>query len=498
MRCWGSNESGELGNGTEVGSSVPVKVLGIGSAIAVTAGTDHTCALLADGTIACWGLGGTIGDGSWSSRSAPVPVVGIDDGVALAAGGSHTCALRATGEVACWGTGDAGQLGDGTLDRGLLPTAVAGLADATSIAAGGDQSCAVRASGAVTCWGAMDPLVYGGYRPIHALPQPVDGIADAVQVSVAAASACALFADGTARCWGRNESGTLGDGTTTNSASPVGVVGLAGATTLGTGWDHVCALVADQSAMCWGENRSGQLGDRSVTDRTSPVPVRWDPDTTAPTVTAIRFELVERVYSRLTVYRVIARYPATDGVDGTGIDSVVVEKSRDGGPWVNVDRPSVYGKAIVARTTGTFRVRVRAYDRAGNLGPWRTSEETRIQVVQDTASSLGYDGPWTTRRDDHMLGGSARYTRTAGASVSYRFTGWAIGFIGVMSRYRGEVDVYVDGALVGQFDTTGFKAWRRLIDETHWNTRATHTVTFAAVGTVGRPRIDFDALVVIR
>ena len=185
-------------------------------------------------------------------------------------------------------------------------------------------------------------------------------------------------------------------------------------------------------------------------------------------------------------------------LDGTGIDSVVVEKSRDGGPWVNVDRPTVYGKTVVVRTTGTTRVRVRAYDRAGNLGPWRTSEEIRIQVVQDTASSLEYDGAWTTRRDDHMLGGSARYTRTAGASVSYRFTGWAIGFIGVTSRYRGEVDVYIDGALVGRFDTTGSKRWRRLIDETHWNARATHTVTFVAVGTAGRPRIDFDALVVIR
>ena len=216
VRCWGSNESGELGNGTEVGSSVPVKVLGIGSAIAVTAGVDHTCALLADGTIACWGLGGTIGDGSWSSRSAPVPVVGIDDGVALAAGGSHTCALRATGEVACWGTGDAGQ----PRRRHARPRAPArprspGSRTPRPIAAGGDQSCALRASGTVTCWGAMDPLVYGGYRPIHALPQPVDGIADAVEVAVAAASACALFADGTARCWGRNESGTLGDGTTT-------------------------------------------------------------------------------------------------------------------------------------------------------------------------------------------------------------------------------------------------------------------------------------------
>jgi alpha-tubulin suppressor-like RCC1 family protein len=498
VRCWGQNEFGQLGNGTNAGSSLPVAVLGIASATAVTAGSDHACALLAAGTVACWGSGGTIGDGSWSSRSAPVPVLGVDDAVAIAAGAAHTCALRATGEVACWGVGDAGQLGDGTLDRGLIPTAVAGLMDATSIAAGGDQSCAMRSSGGVSCWGATNPLVYGGYRPIHSLPQPVEGIADALQVEVTASGACARLADGTARCWGDNASGTLGDGTKTNSDAPVAVSGLGDATTLGTGWAHVCAVIADQSAVCWGENGSGQLGDRTVTDRTTPVAVRWDPDTTAPIVTGFRFELIDRREARTTAYRIIVRYPASDGPAGTGIDHVIVERSINGGAWENVPHPSVYGAKTTIRTTGSFRVRVRAYDRAGNLGPWRTSDETRVRLVQDTASSVVYDGAWTVRRHDRLLDGSSRFTRIAGASVSYRFTGWAIGFITVTSRYRGEVDVYLDGNFVSRFDTSMQAAFRQLVDETHWNDRAAHTVTFVAVGTAGRPRIDFDALVVIR
>ena len=369
---------------------------------------------------------------------------------------------------------------------------------ATSIAAAGEHTCASRSDGTVACWGSASQLIGYGFRPMSALPEPVEGITDAVQVTVTATSACARLTDGTARCWGGNASGQLGDGTKTDNPSPVTVTGLAGSTLLSGGWGHVCAIGSDQAAVCWGENGSGQLGDRTVTDRTAPVPVRWDPDTTGPTITAIRFELVERVRVDLTSARIIARYPASDGADGTGIDSVEVQKSRDGGPWVDIARPTVYGKKLAVRMDAAYRIRVRAWDRAGNLGPWRTSDETRVRLVQDTATSLEYDGAWTTWANERLLGGTSRFTREAGASVSYRFTGWAVGFVGVTSRFRGEVDVYLDGVSVGRFDTTDFVRWRHLIDETHWTARATHTVTFVAVGTVGRPRIDFDALVVIR
>ena len=181
---------------------------------------------------------------------------------------------------------------------------------------------------------------------MSALPVPVEGITDAVQVTATATSACARIADGTARCWGGNASGTLGNGTNADSATPVVVTGLADSSLLDGGWAHVCAIGSGQAAVCWGENGSGQLGDRSVTDRTVPVPVRWDPDTTAPTITAIRFELVDRVDAHLEGARIIARYPASDGADGTGIDSVQVQKSRDGGPWFDVARPTVHGKKI--------------------------------------------------------------------------------------------------------------------------------------------------------
>ena len=121
VRCWGNNEYGQLGTGARPGRSCRSTVLGIGSAVAVAAGGVHTCALLADGAVACWGFSGAIGDGSFSSRLAPVPVDGIDDGVALAAGSSHTCVLRAGGGIACWGSNEAGQLGDGTRPAGADP-----------------------------------------------------------------------------------------------------------------------------------------------------------------------------------------------------------------------------------------------------------------------------------------------------------------------------------------------------------------------------------------
>lgn len=130
-RCWGAGDTGQIGDGMTSTRTTPVRVSGLDDAVqvAVPRGQGHTCARRRDATVACWGANdrGQLGDGSNEMRTTPTPVVGLSDVVDIALGDRHTCALRATGEVLCWGGNDSAQIGDGTLDARATPTAVLGL-----------------------------------------------------------------------------------------------------------------------------------------------------------------------------------------------------------------------------------------------------------------------------------------------------------------------------------------------------------------------------------
>ena len=235
MRCWGENRQGQLGNGTTAspGTPHPVTVSGITGLGAFTTGAYHTCAVPADGKVRCWGRNdmGQLGDGTLTSSSTPVqvetgsgPLTGV---TALAGGGSHTCALLSNGTVRCWGENDQGQLGDGTTLSKRNGIAVTGISTAIAISSGWEHSCAVLADGTVRCWGANAFGQLGdGTTTLRPTPVPVSGITGAVGVTAGWwHHSCALLDDGTVKCWGANDWGQLGDGTATGSLSPVTMSG---------------------------------------------------------------------------------------------------------------------------------------------------------------------------------------------------------------------------------------------------------------------------------
>jgi len=242
--CWGSNLNSQLGDGTTTNRLTPTAVTGLDSDVtAITGGTRHTCALLATGAVTCWGdnTDGQLGDGTTANRLTPTAVTGLDSDVtAITAGHNHTCALLATDAVHCWGYNGYGQLGDGTTANRLTPTAVTGLdSGVTAISASRFHTCALLATGALTCWGWNGYGQLGDGTTANRLtPTAVTGLSsDVTAITAETFHTCALLATGAVRCWGYNGYGQLGDNSTANRATPTAVTGLdsgVGATTTTT------------------------------------------------------------------------------------------------------------------------------------------------------------------------------------------------------------------------------------------------------------------------
>jgi alpha-tubulin suppressor-like RCC1 family protein len=291
VRCWGSNSDGQLGNvllGPGARSTVPVEVTGISSALQVSAGQDHTCAVLVGGTVSCWGdnSGGELGTGTAVDSTVAVAVAGLTGATYVAAGGSHTCAIVGGGEVRCWGTNDAGQLGDGSFADAYYPVAVVGITGATKLAVGSGHSCALLAIGEVRCWGFNgygqlgDATTTNRSTPVT-LPAPAFGAP--VDVAAGTDHSCEWVSPvppgmpwGMARCWGWNRYGQTGYGNwgETPVTSPVGVQARLSAAGISAGGQTGCALLGSGRVACWGSNAYGAVGNGWDTgDAWTPAPV---------------------------------------------------------------------------------------------------------------------------------------------------------------------------------------------------------------------------------
>ena len=323
VRGWGSNSSGQLGDGTFTDREVAADVVGVAFAAQISAGVTHGCARINDGTVRCWGA-----ISPWDTGSAtPARVDGLTGVEQVECGAYANCARVTDGTVRCWGSPILRFFGFEVVPSAATtafhaPTEVPGLRDVAQIDCDFGSCGVALTNGAVRFWGSLghagflmwqrdvsDPVewlsdvrrvaMFGSFGSEHycalrrdgtlrcarfdpgagapiadvparaALEDP--GLTDVEDVVAGNAFICALDRGGDVYCWGSNAYGQLGDGTTVAHVEPRRVPGLGIVRRIAAGLRHVCVTLDDHSVYCWGENRSGQLGDGTHDDRSSAV-----------------------------------------------------------------------------------------------------------------------------------------------------------------------------------------------------------------------------------
>ncbi len=288
VKCWGDNSYGQLGIGNQIDKHSATSLPAFQddkNVVSLTAGANHSCALLNSGKVMCWGKNtyGQLGNGSTTDSYQPVDVHNLTGTVtALTSGSNHTCALLKSGKVKCWGSNEQGQLGDSSFTNRLQPIAVSDLSnDSThvvAISAGQETSCALLSDGGMKCWGKNNngQLGIGHTSETEVKPQQVLGLPSGVAaISVGGQHTCALLQNGSEYCWGLNAKGQLGIGSTDHrKTSPQPITALGNdVVAISTGKQNSCAMLVNGTARCWGKNLDGQLGNFTFTDSNLPTPV---------------------------------------------------------------------------------------------------------------------------------------------------------------------------------------------------------------------------------
>jgi alpha-tubulin suppressor-like RCC1 family protein len=296
-KCWGRNDYGQLGDSTTIRKPQPVDVINADTSkllqiIQIAAGSYHACAKISDNTVYCWGQNDSGQVGSNSAQNSivnPEHVVtsggkNLSPVTSAALGGTHSCALMNDTSVQCWGSGSYGQLGDNTTTSkrayaAPVSSAVGGnLTGVVSLALGTAHSCATLSSKSAVCWGwNSDRQLGNGSTTNSSTPVTVvtnanqTPLTGAIAISAGYAHSCALIEGGTVSCWGLNSQGQLGNGNTAAATYPISVkVGagalLTGVASVESGDTHTCALLTNGTLWCWGYNLHGELGIGTTTN----------------------------------------------------------------------------------------------------------------------------------------------------------------------------------------------------------------------------------------
>jgi hypothetical protein len=234
--------------------------------------------------------------------------------------------------------------------------------------------------------------------------------------------------------------------------------------------------------------------DSVAADFTATVTVTFNGDTTPPVI-------VQRPTSMFTSsigtrhVPVKVRWAATDA---SGICRYDLQERVDHRPWTSVTLADATSTSVVRsqRDGSSYRYRVRATDCADNSTPWSPGPRSTLDVRDQRQARISYSGTWRLQRRSGAWGGSLRFSRTSGNSVTYRFTGRNVAWVAATGPDRGQAAIYVDGVLVETVDLNGPRtSLRRIAYQQHWPSSGAHSLKVVVVGTVDRPRIDVDAFI---
>lgn len=279
--CWGDNTYGQLGDNTIADRIVPWPVWDSPEFISISAGVGHTCGVAKGGTAYCWGRSdyGQLGTGT-ASTWTPTPVLGNLSFVSVSAGNGYSCAVTKAGDAYCWGYNGNGELGDGTNAERGVPTLVTGghsfrlIAVSNNNGTYGGHTCGLTTSGAVLCWGLNHRGQLGNTTTSSSpVPVPVVGGHTFTSISVGSVHTCGIIKGGSGACWGGNFFGTLGDGTAYDRSFPVSVLGEFEFVALEGGYGQTCGITKGMGTWCWGGNQAGELGNGTTVDSYGPIPV---------------------------------------------------------------------------------------------------------------------------------------------------------------------------------------------------------------------------------
>jgi alpha-tubulin suppressor-like RCC1 family protein len=409
VACWGGNGAGQLGLGYrttyEDGDHIvdkPTVVPGLTHVQSLAAGGDQTCAILLSGSVMCWGANytGQLGLGYaspfthyWIATPTLVPTLSRVRSLALSS--SHSCALLIDGKVKCWGENMLGMLGfSASLDFAIIatPTLVPGLTNVESLALSRTHTCALLSTREVKCWGQnnLDELGLGGYsdpRQGVAVPTTVPGLSNVKSIFVGIGDSCAILVTEVVKCWGDNVAGELGLGYATDDysngeyqidlgiSSPTTVPGLFDVDSLALGNRRSCALLKSGQVECWGANYFGELGLGYESPRDTP-PIAQP--TLIPGLSHVKWIGMEGTSCAELADRTLTCWGFND-VGQLGNGSSQASSS-----------PIVLGNLKVAPQTSVVQ-----------LGPLQNAQ---LSAVQATSATLTFQAPQYADYSDSLIG----------------------------------------------------------------------------------------------